>query len=250
MIGPPEARLQRWGDGIDAPAAGARVFFPDGFELIQTVEEAIAQFGSHDKQALANTMAESRQKALAMKQLRPVLAAAIYAYTEETNLYHDLNHAMRTPGPVAESNLKRYAPFIKYMTNALNGGLPNHTSCFSGNVFRGIRNRLNPESYAQGDVVTWQAFSSSTTEQKTAMGFVKCLNGKLQGSMFIIDSMTAKKISSYSRYESEAEVLFPPNSQFVVERQVTSEQEKHAILDELPRMYDMSELDVYVLKQI
>ena len=87
-------------------------------------------------------------------------------------------------------------------------------------------------------------------EQTTAMGFVKCLNGKLQGSMFIIDSMTAKKISSYSRYESEAEVLFPPNSQFVVEKKVTSEQEKHAILDKLPRMYDMSELDVYVLKQI
>ena len=113
-LGAPIARLQRWGDGVDAPAAGARVFFPDGFELTQTVEEAIAQFGSHDKQALANTMAESRQKALAKKKLRPDSAAAIYAYTEETNLYHDLNHAMRTPGPDAESKLKRYAPFIKH----------------------------------------------------------------------------------------------------------------------------------------
>jgi hypothetical protein len=213
------------------------------------VEEAITQFGSHDKQALANTMAESSRKALAKRQLRPEQAAVLYAYTEETNLYHDLNIAMRTPGLLAESNLKRYAPFIKHMQNALNGGLPNHNSYYSGNVFRGIKIRLQAENYKEGEVVTWQAFSSSTMEQKIAMSFVNCLNGKLQGSMFIIDSMTAKKISSYSRYESEAEVLFPPNSQFVVERQVTSEQEKHAILDELPRMYDMSELDVYVLKQ-
>ena len=57
-------------------------------------------------------------------------------------------------------------------------------------------------------------------------------------------------ISLLSQYANEAEVLFPPNSQFVVEKKVTSEQEKHAILDKLPRMYDMSELDVYVLKQI
>ena len=154
------------------------------------------------------------------------------------------------PGDPSPPSTSNFIPeFPRHMTNALNGGLPNHNSYYSGNVFRGIKIRLQAENYKEGEVVTWQAFSSSTKEQKAAMGFVKCLNGKLQGSMFIIDSMTAKKISSYSRYESEAEVLFPPNSQFEVEKNVTSEQEKHAILDKLPRMYDMSELDVYVLKQ-
>ena len=44
-------------------------------------------------------------------------------------------------------------------------------------------------------------------------------------------------------------MLFPPNSQFKVERAVTSEQEKKALLNQLAA-YDMNDLDVYVLKQL
>ena len=44
-------------------------------------------------------------------------------------------------------------------------------------------------------------------------------------------------------------MLFPPNSQFKVEKVVTSEQEKKALLDQLGA-YNMTDLDVYVLKQM
>ena len=43
-------------------------------------------------------------------------------------------------------------------------------------------------------------------------------------------------------------MLFPPNSQFKVEQVLTNEQEKKSELNALAA-YDMSDLDVYILKQ-
>ena len=52
---------------------------------------------------------------------------------------------------------------------------------------------------------------------------------RLQGSIFVIDSITAKDIRHFSAIPSEEEVLFPPNSQFKVEQVITaSEHEKKA----------------------
>ena len=38
-------RPKRWGDGIEAPAAGTRHFVPPGFEVTRDVDESIAMFG-------------------------------------------------------------------------------------------------------------------------------------------------------------------------------------------------------------
>eukprot|EP00971_Amphidinium_carterae_P128654 2548243-Amphidinium_carterae.1 len=38
-------RHLRWADGVDAPAAGMRCFYPSGFSLSLDVPQAIAQFG-------------------------------------------------------------------------------------------------------------------------------------------------------------------------------------------------------------
>ena len=72
---------------------------------------------------------------------------------------------------------------------------------------------------------------------------------KLQGSLFVIDSIAAKDIRHFSAIPSEEEVLFPPNSQFKVAKVVTSEPEKKALLNQLGA-YDMTDLDVYVLRQM
>ena len=53
----------------------------------------------------------------------------------------------------------------------------------------------------------------------------------------------------FSSIPSEEEVLFPPNSQFKVEKVVSSGSEKKVLLNQLDA-YDMTDLDVYVLKQI
>ena len=42
---PPLARVKRWGDGLEAPAAGLRNFVPQGFEVTLDVSDAIARFG-------------------------------------------------------------------------------------------------------------------------------------------------------------------------------------------------------------
>merc|ERR1719171_2160577 len=113
-----------------------------------------------------------------------------------------------------------------------------------------MKTLLSPSIYAPGKRITWQAFSSSTKKQIETLTFLDRYPGrKLSGSLFVIDSNTAKDIRHFSAIPGEEEVLFPPNSQFRVEKVLASEQEKKALLDQLDA-YDMTDLDVYVLKQI
>jgi hypothetical protein len=179
-------------------------------------------------------------------------AAALYAYTEETPLYGVLNYTMRTPhtpSSPTDTKLKRYADYIVHTMSALDS-LPVHVSEIQGKVYRGIKVLLSPDIYAPGKRITWQAFSSSTKKQTATLDFLNVLPGrKLQGSLFVIDSIAAKDIRHFSAVPSEEEVLFPPNSQFAVEKVVEKEQDKKALVNQLA-VYDMTDLDVYVLKQI
>ena len=100
--------------------------------------------------------------------------------------------------------------------------LPTHVSEIQGEVYRGIKVLLSPDIYAPGKRITWQAFSSSTKKQTATLDFVNVLPGrKLSGSLFVIDSITAKDIRHFSAIPDEEEVLFPPNSQFKVEKVVS-----------------------------
>jgi hypothetical protein len=87
---------KRWGDGLEAPAAGSRNFYPQGFEVTLEVPEAIACFG-HSPSHVAQIMDSGNAKA--STPLAPKHAAALYAYTEEVppHLYRILNNTMRTP---------------------------------------------------------------------------------------------------------------------------------------------------------
>jgi hypothetical protein len=249
---PAAARVKRWGDGLEAPAAGSRHFVPQGFEVTLDVPEAIARFG-HSASHVTQIMDAGHAKAsTSPTPLDPAHAAALYAYTEETPLYGTLNYTMRTPhtpSTPTDTDLERYADYLTHTWSALSS-LPTHVSEMQGKVYRGIKVLLNPDVYATGKRITWQAFSSSTKKQMATLEFVNVLPGrKLSGSLFVIDSITAKDIRHFSAIPSEEEVLFPPNSQFKVEKVVTSEQEKKALLDQLGA-YNMTDLDVYVLKQM
>ena len=262
-LGAPIARLQRWGDGVDAPAAGARNLYPQGFEMKWDVPGAIKQFG-HTTARVEAIMEKGNEKAAkSFKQhnlrLLPEQAAALYAYTEEKpeKLYNRLNYAMRTPN--SDSELHRYSDYLHHVQTALSN-LPAHLSLYDGKVYRGIKIRVKPENYGTvigdkiivtGDErVTWQAFSSSTKNSTTSLSFVEHLpGGRLRGSLFIIESKKGKLISTFSAYEAEDEVLFDANSQFKVLKRATSKEEKRTMLDELSK-YETSELDVYSLEQL
>ena len=244
----PVARVKRWADGLDAPAAGSRNFVPQGFEVTLDVPQAIARFG-HSASHVAQIMAAGQAKASA--SIHPTYAAALYAYTEESPLYGTLNYTMRTPhtpSTPTDTELKRYADYLTHLCSAL-GSLPTHVSESKGKVYRGIKGLLNPDVYAPGKRITWQAFSSSTKKQMKTIEFVNTSGRKLSGSIFVIDSITGKDIRHFSAEPSEEEVLFPPNSQFKVEKVVASEQEKKTLLNQLGA-YDMTDLNVYVLKQM
>ena len=211
------------------------------------VPEAIARFG-HSDSHIAQIMEAGRVKASTWPTpLAPAHAAALYAYTEESPLYGTLNYTMRTPhtpSTPTDTELKRYADYLVHTQSAL-GSLPTHV----GKVYRGIKILLNRDIYAPGKRITWQAFSSSTKKQTATLEFVNTSGRKLSGSLFVIDSITAKDIRHFSAIPSEEEVLFPPNSQFKVQKVVASEQEKRALLADLGA-YDMTDLAVYELKQI
>ena len=217
------------------------------------VPGAIKQFG-HTTVRVEAIMEKGNEKAAkSLKQhnlpLLPEQAAALYAYTEEKpeKLYRRLNYAMRTPD--SESELHGYADYLHHVQTALSN-LPAHLSHYDGKVYRGIKIRVKPENYAQDERVTWQAFSSSTKNSSTSLSFVEHLpGGRLRGSLFIIQSIKGKLISSFSAYEAEDEVLFDANSQFKVLKRATSEQEKRTMLNELSK-YETSELDVYSLEQL
>ena len=225
---------------------------PQGFEVTLEVPEAIARFGLSASDVKRIMDAGRAKASTSSTPLAAAHAAALYAYTEETPLYGTLNYTMRTPHTErtpTDTELKRYADYLTHTSSAL-GSLPTHVSELHGKVYRGIKVLLNPDIYAPGNQITWQAFSSSTKKQMATLEFVNQLPGrKLMGSLFVIDSITAKDIRHFSAIPSEEEVLFPPNSQFKVEKVVESEQEKKALLDQLGA-YHMTDLDVYVLKQM
>ena len=252
---PASSRVKRWGDGLDAPAAGVRHFYPPGFEVTLEVSEAISWFG-HSAAQVSQIMETGRAKAAtSAAPLAAVHAAALFAYTQEepASLYSTLNYAMRTPhtsDTPTDTELRRYADYIMHTERAL-GSLPTHVSerPEHGMVYRGIRALLNPEIYAPGRRITWQGFSSSTKKQLATLEFLSVLPGrKLQGSLFVISSITAKDIRHFSAFPGEEEVLFPPNSQFKVDKVLRKEEGKKMVLNQLAA-YDMTELDVYVLKQ-
>ena len=231
---------------------GSRHFVPQGFEVTLEVPEAIARFGLSASDVKRIMDAGRAKASTSSTPLAAAHAAALYAYTEETPLYGTLNYTMRTPhtdSTPTDTELKSYADYLTHTSSAL-GSLPTHVSELHGKVYRGIKVLLNPDVYAPGKRITWQAFSSSTKKQMATLEFVNVLPGrKLSGSLFVIDSITAKDIRHFSAIPSEEEVLFPPNSQFKVEKVVESEQEKKALLDQLGA-YNMTDLDVYVLKQM
>ena len=142
-------RKKRWGEGLDAPAAGARSYFPDGYVVEYDVPQSIKEFGHSDDQVV-EIMDNGRR--LATDSLAPTHAAALYAYTlEQPALYKTLNFNMFTSSDQADANLKKFRDYIKHATTAANA-LPN----FVGKTYRGTERIFKPSLYKPGDRITWQ----------------------------------------------------------------------------------------------
>ena len=242
-------KRNRWGDGLDAPAAGSRNFFPDSYTPQLDVPDSIRAFGHNDSD-VSRMVEKGKHIQWELEQDGTVFdaehAAALYSYTEEepTDLYGKLNKACRTPGGQAEKKLKRYRDFLYHMGKA-SDNLP----AFIGEAYRGLNAKLNASSYAVGSTVTWQQFSSASQKQHVVRRFTREEGNSLIGTFFVIQCKTAKGIEEFSAYPEEEEVLLKYNTFFKVTRKAESEGEKKALLSDLAA-YDLSNLDVYQLKEL
>jgi len=172
-------------------------------------------------------------------------AAAIFAYTQEAayDLYGKLNQSCRTTGVIHERRLALYLDYLHVLIEATTT-LPN----LAGVVYRGIDCKLNPASYVVGTTITWQQFSSTSKKQQQARKFVTCDGGRLAGSLLVLHVRTGKEIEIFSEFPEEEEVLLGANSFFRVESKLEGADEKRALLADLAA-YDMTDLDVYVMRQ-
>eukprot|EP00971_Amphidinium_carterae_P130785 2590737-Amphidinium_carterae.1 len=156
---------------------------------------------------------------------------------------------MRTPSNPTDNQLRLFADYIFNTERALSN-MPAHVSSRAGPVFRGMNALLPRVVYAPAAKITWQSFTSCTKKQQVILSFLDKLPGrKLQGSVLVIDSTTAKDISHVSEYPHEEEVLLPPNSQFEVKVVVSDVGEKLSVLPDFAA-YDLSDLHVYLLEQV
>ena len=88
---------------------------------------------------------------------------------------------------------------------------------YVGDVYRAINFRVPQTLYQKGSVVTWNQPSSASSNPKVAKSFLQnCTGGAPVGTIFIIQSTTARPISKYSVYPEEEEVLFRAGTQFQV----------------------------------
>ena len=240
----------RWGDGIDAPAAGARDFFPVGWIPNRAVKDAIQVFG-HSASQLDNLIKKGSSLAAELAQCGMHIPAehttAVYAYTEEkkeTDLYGKLNLACRTTGTTSKMKLALYRDYLYHLQEA-HSTLPN----YCGRVYRGINCKIPSSSYADGKTITWQQFSSASKKQHVARNFLgEPIPLQLSGTMFVINVKNGKEIEALSEYPEEEEVLMKPNTFFKVVCKVSDDQKSEFLADLSD--YDMTHLTVYHLSQL
>eukprot|EP00667_Euglena_gracilis_P009641 EG_transcript_9807 len=248
-VGTSDGRTKnRWGDGIDAPAAGLRHFWPNGWTPERDALEAIQVFG-HTPDKLQRIAERGRQHAAKPGiVMKPEHAAAVYAYTQDdpvVDLYSKCNEACRTSGNWAEERLTLYRDYLYHLEQAVSVLPP-----FMGKVYRGIPVVMESHSYKVGRKITWQSFTSTTRSPYVASRFLCQTDNELRGSLFVLHVNTGKDISGFSEFSTEQEVLMAPNSQWRVVSFCADSTEKKKELHMFANVFDMTELHVYILQQI
>eukprot|EP01006_Ploeotia_vitrea_P000849 TRINITY_DN103767_c0_g1_i1.p1 TRINITY_DN103767_c0_g1~~TRINITY_DN103767_c0_g1_i1.p1 ORF type:complete len:583 (-),score=42.81 TRINITY_DN103767_c0_g1_i1:400-1980(-) len=156
----------------------------------------------------------------------------------EAPLFKIVNAALREHNSAI---LAKYADYIHYTNDALKQ-LPK----WKGITYRGIDCKVSSSLYETGNIVTWQAFSSSTTNAKVARDFLSSTasttpNSAPNGTLFILDSLSAVSVKDLSSIPTQDEVLYGVNSQFRVKGTVSE-----GTMQLLSQAMDVRLSDVYV----
>ncbi|CAM4939061.1 unnamed protein product [Rotaria socialis] len=134
-------------------------------------------------------------------------SAAIYIYTMEwgdTALYRVLNQALRSENRQA---LKIWFPYLRLFDEALRK-LPTVKEV----LWRGISLDIG-RSFVRNQIVTWWSVNSCSSSVNVIKNFI----GKEKNStLFLIEAVNGRKVSGYTEFENEEEIVLPMGSQFRV----------------------------------
>ncbi|CAF1013776.1 unnamed protein product [Adineta steineri] len=134
-------------------------------------------------------------------------SASIYIYTMEwgeQTLYRVLNQALRNEN---RDVLKVWFPYIKLFDTALNK-LPTAKEV----VWRGITADIG-KNFTKNQIITWWSINSCSS----SVNVIKKFLGKEKNStMFLIEALNGKKVSSYTQFESEDEIILRLGTEFRV----------------------------------
>ncbi|CAF0798963.1 unnamed protein product [Adineta steineri] len=134
-------------------------------------------------------------------------SAAVYIYTMEwgkTSLYHLLNKALRDAN---RQNIRIWYPYLKLFDTALDK-LPT----VKDSVWRGVPLCIG-KNFTKDQVFTWWTVNSCSSSVNVIKNF---FGNNKSSTLFLIQTINGKKISGYTAYESEDEVVLKIGTQFRV----------------------------------
>eukprot|EP00746_Dinoflagellata_sp_MGD_P010190 gnl/MRDRNA2_/MRDRNA2_120958_c0_seq1.p1 gnl/MRDRNA2_/MRDRNA2_120958_c0~~gnl/MRDRNA2_/MRDRNA2_120958_c0_seq1.p1 ORF type:complete len:372 (-),score=79.88 gnl/MRDRNA2_/MRDRNA2_120958_c0_seq1:8-1123(-) len=146
----------------------------------------------------------------------------VQAYTAESPIYHKMNLALRNDDAEVMKKLAGYIWELRevFLTDGINQITQPHT----GTLYRGI-SFPSPEddikNYKKDEKFAWPAFTSTSTDRNAALNFgniifeIRCypLDGLFEDDK---PEFAPAGVSQWSQFPQEAEIIFPPNTEFRV----------------------------------
>jgi hypothetical protein len=134
-------------------------------------------------------------------------SAAIYIYTmewDESSLYRVLNKALRDENRKA---LTIWFPYLKLFDTALDK-LPT----VKESLWRGVPLDIG-KKLTENQIITWWTVNSCSSSVKIIKNFLGSNNNS---TLFLIEAVNGKKVSGYTAYENEGEVILRIGTKFRV----------------------------------
>lgn len=125
-------------------------------------------------------------------------SAAIYLYSMSIPFFSHLNIALRAK---SKYELKRWFPFLKLLITALEKLSPTKAT-----LWRGV-NYDDTLTFIDNDTHIWWGVTSCSMNPKTVQPFL----GET-GTLFVIDAISGKDISTFSAFPDEQEVILMPGT--------------------------------------
>jgi hypothetical protein len=179
----------------------------ENLELSQDIEHSI--IGFLDKFKNTTLYFETKIKLIQLLSttntiLKPMHIIALFLWSFSPDVYKNVYNILNNN---SDNNLI-WETYIYTLYSSL-VHLPN----YSGEVYRAINTKFNPNTYPLKGQISWKSFSTTSTDWK----YTTPLITDKKGIIFIIQSKTGKNISIYSKYPMHNEVVFLPNTKFIVE---------------------------------